>query len=206
MEADKSALKAAVDKADALREADYTPETWSVFSQALADAKAVLMADDATQEQVDAAAQTLQDAVLGLKPAETTDPDDPDDPDEPGDTVDTSKLAATIAKGQAIDRNAYTAESLKALDQALSDAQQVMSDKDATQEEVDAAIQAIEDALNGLQKAPTTGGQTKPGDQTTKPGGNLSATGAAVIGVTAVTLLALAGAVAIAARRYMTGK
>lgn len=203
VEADKSALKAAVDKADALREADYTSETWSVFAQALADAKAVLTADDATQEQVDAATQALQDAVLGLKPAETT---DPENPDEPGDTVDTSKLAATIAKGQAVDRNAYTAESLKALDQALSDAQQVMSDKDATQEEVDAAIQAIEDALNGLQKAPTTGGQTKPGDQTTKPGGNLSATGAAVIGVAAVTLLALAGAVAIAARRYMTGK
>ncbi len=191
VEADKTALKAAVDKADALREADYTPESWAVFAGALADAKAVLTSAEATQEQVDAAAETLQQAIRDLKPAETT------DPDEPG-AVDTTVLAATIAKGQAIDRAAYTAESLKALDEALSNAQQVLSDKDATQAQVDAAVQAIEDALAGLKPATGIEGQ--------KPAGQLTSTGAAVIGVAAVALLALAGAVALAARRRMTGK
>lgn len=191
VEADKTVLKAAVDKADALREADYTPESWAVFAGALADAKAVLTSAEATQEQVDAAAETLQQAIRDLKPAETT------DPDEPG-AVDTTVLAATIAKGQAIDRAAYTAESLKALDEALSNAQQVLSDKDATQAQVDAAVQAIEDALAGLKPATGIEGQ--------KPAGQLTSTGAAVIGVAAVALLALAGAVALAARRRMTGK
>ena len=162
-----------------------------MFAGALADAKAVLTSAEATQEQVDAAAETLQQAIRDLKPAETT------DPDEPG-AVDTTVLAATIAKGQAIDRAAYTAESLKALDEALSNAQQVLSDKDATQAQVDAAVQAIEDALAGLKPATGIEGQ--------KPAGQLTSTGAAVIGVAAVALLALAGAVALAARRRMTGK
>ena len=191
VEADKTALKAAVDKADALREADYTPESWAVFAGALADAKAVLTSAEATQEQVDAAAETLQQAIRDLKPAETT------DPGEPG-AVDTTMLVATIAKGHAIDRTAYTAESLKALDEALSNAQQVLSDKDATQKQVDAAVEAIEDALAGLKPATGTEGQ--------KPAGQLTSTGAAVIGVAAVALLALAGAVALAARRHTAGK
>ena len=106
---------------------------------------------------MDAAAETLQQAIRDLKPAETT------DPDEPG-AVDTTVLAATIAKGQAIDRAAYTAESLKALDEALSNAQQVLSDKDATQAQVDAAVQAIEDALAGLKPATGIEGQ-KPAGQ-----------------------------------------
>ena len=58
--------------------------------------------------------------------------------------------------------------------------------------------EAIEDALAGLKPATGIEGQ--------KPAGQLTSTGAAVIGVAAVALLALAGAVALAARRRMTGK
>ena len=94
---------------------------------------------------------------------------------------------------------AYTAESLKALDEALSNAQQVLSDKDATQAQVDAAVQAIEDALAGLK--PATGHRRpeagRSADLHRRP--RLSAS-------PPWRCWALAGAVALAARRRMTGK
>ena len=69
---DKTALRAAVEKADAMTKGNYTDETWSALEEALAAAKAVLNDFHATQAQVDAAKEVLDAAVAGLK--EKSDP------------------------------------------------------------------------------------------------------------------------------------
>ena len=71
-EVDKTALQAAIAAAEALNQANYTEESWAALAQALANAKAVNEKTDATQAEVDAAAQALQAAIDALveKPAE----------------------------------------------------------------------------------------------------------------------------------------
>ena len=68
---DKTALRTAVEKADAMTQGNYTDETWSALEEALAAAKAVLNDFQATQAQVDAAKAALDAAVAGLKEKST---------------------------------------------------------------------------------------------------------------------------------------
>ena len=84
---DKTALRTAVEKADAMTQGNYTDETWSALEEALAAAKAVLNDFQATQAQVDAAKATLDAAVAGLKekstpviPTPTPTPSEPEFP------------------------------------------------------------------------------------------------------------------------------
>lgn len=65
--ADKTALKEYYDKCvSSYKEADYTADSWKGYAEALANAKAVLDKDEATQEEVDAAKAGLEKAVQGL--------------------------------------------------------------------------------------------------------------------------------------------
>ncbi len=64
--ADKTSLTAAIDSASACNEKDYTVESWSAVSSALATAKSLNEQEDAAQKDVDAAAQALNDAVNAL--------------------------------------------------------------------------------------------------------------------------------------------
>lgn len=79
---DKSKLTAAIDAAGKLAEKDYTADSWTPFSKALADAKAVAAKQDASQADVDAAVKALADAQAGLKKAETV-PSKPVEPSKP---------------------------------------------------------------------------------------------------------------------------
>lgn len=58
-EVDKSRLQDAVNKADQLKQSDYTPESWAAFSAILADVRVVLTSDTFSQEAVDDAYRTL---------------------------------------------------------------------------------------------------------------------------------------------------
>lgn len=71
---DKTALQKAIDANTGKVETDYTAETWADFAKALADAKAVLADENATQTQVDAAAKALTDAAAALKVKPTEEP------------------------------------------------------------------------------------------------------------------------------------
>lgn len=66
-EVDTSKLEEAIKKAEKLDKDAYTKESWTVLEGALEDAKAVLADSDATQEEVDAAADALLAAINGLK-------------------------------------------------------------------------------------------------------------------------------------------
>ncbi len=66
-EADKSALKTALDAAKELKETDYTAETFILLSAAITTAEAVYQDADATQTQVNTQVESLAKAVAGLK-------------------------------------------------------------------------------------------------------------------------------------------
>lgn len=70
---DTKALESAIEKADTLKEADYTADSWKNFSQVLSIAKAVLE-QKADQTKVDNAAESLNKAIEGLKKKEAVNP------------------------------------------------------------------------------------------------------------------------------------
>lgn len=69
-EADKKALNAAIQSAEALKAADYTEESWKVLQTKLQEAKEVAGKAEATQEEVDKAASALTAAQTALKKAQ----------------------------------------------------------------------------------------------------------------------------------------
>lgn len=70
---DTKALESAIAKADTLKEADYTADSWKTFSQMLSSAKAVLEQKD-DQTKVDNAVASLNKAIEGLKKNEAVNP------------------------------------------------------------------------------------------------------------------------------------
>lgn len=64
--ADKSKLADVIAKAEALKEADYTADSWKPVAEALAAAKAVNADEKATQAQVDEAMNTLTNVMSAL--------------------------------------------------------------------------------------------------------------------------------------------
>lgn len=70
---DTKALESAIEKADTLKEADYTADSWKTFSQVFSSAKAVLEQKD-DQTKVDNAAESLNKAIESLKKKEAVNP------------------------------------------------------------------------------------------------------------------------------------
>ena len=70
-EADTTALKAAVEKAEALKEADYTADSWKAMQLELQEAKDLLAKEKPTQAEVDEATTHLNAAVEALVKADT---------------------------------------------------------------------------------------------------------------------------------------
>ena len=87
-EADTTALKAAVEKAEALKEADYTADSWKAMQLELQEAKDLLAQEKPTQAEVDEATTHLNAAVEALVKADTK------------VTVTLNKKTATVYKGK----------------------------------------------------------------------------------------------------------
>ena len=206
---DRSGLKAAIKRAEALNAADYTADSWAKMDAAVKAAKAGDADESLQQAQVDALAAAIDAAIDGLKPAETPDP-------EPG-KVSKDELNAVIAQVKAKDLGGYTDESVRAVRDALAAAEKVAADPDATQAEIDAALASLNAAVDGLKAKddgdkPGPGDGGKPGDgdkpgkgDETKPDtgkkGGLSATGAGIVPIAAAALTLMAGAALALAKR-----
>lgn len=70
------ALESAIEKADTLKEEDYTADSWKTFSQVLSSAKTVLDKKE-DQTKVDNAVESLNKAIDGLKKKEAVNPGTP---------------------------------------------------------------------------------------------------------------------------------
>lgn len=131
------ALKALIAeyKAEGLKEADYTTDSWKAYTDALTAAEKVVK-DNSNLDQaaVDAAKKALEDAHTALVKVEQ---------------INKEALKAAIDAAKAADANLYTTDSYKAMKTVLSDAEKVLKDsKDQT--EIDAAAKALNDAVTAL--------------------------------------------------------
>ena len=131
-------LEAAIAKAEALKEADYTAESWASMQMELQEAKDELK-NPKTQATVDEAVSHLNAAVEALVKIE-----------EPA-AVDTSSLEKVISDAAALKEADYTVDSWKALQSALTDAKSALNAKES-QEKVDKATDALNAAIKALVK------------------------------------------------------
>ena len=146
-------LEAAIAKAEALKEADYTAESWASMQMELQEAKDELK-NPKTQATVDEAVSHLNAAVEALVKAEgdktEEDKKDDDKKEEPA-AVDTSSLEKVISDAAALKEADYTVDSWKVLQSALTDAKSALNAKES-QEKVDKATDELNTAIKALVK------------------------------------------------------
>ena len=104
----KADLSAAIAAAEGKQEADYTPETWEPFAEALEYAKAVLADKNAAQAQVDEAMKALTEKMAALaetagtssKPGDSSSKPDTSRPGDTSNPDDSSSQGGTSQNGQ----------------------------------------------------------------------------------------------------------
>ncbi|MEE1491134.1 MAG: hypothetical protein UGF45_03710, partial [Massilioclostridium sp.] len=134
-------IRPAVDKSDLLsaiqsageyegREAEFTPQSWATFSNALDEANRVYSDPDTSQEDVNLAAQALREAMDDLAPL-------------PAPEVNKSILKTVLEYAQQARLGVEYAGAIESVqnsfDAALTRAQQVYDDPAARQAEIDTA-------------------------------------------------------------------
>src|SRR5690606_42065149 len=119
---DKSGLEDAIDEAGDLDPTDYSEASWSALASALSAAEVVAGDPAAVQSAIDAAEQSLRDALGAL-------------------TVDKSGLEDASDEDGDRDQTDYSKASCSALASALSAAEVVAGDPAAVQAAIDAAEQ-----------------------------------------------------------------
>lgn len=136
---DKNRLESVIAEANGMNAEDYTGASWADFTNALQKAEDVLKNVEATQEEVDAAADALQEAMDALVKAEKP-------------AADTGALTEALEAVKNLNKTEYTEESWAALEKAVADAYAVLDNADATQEEIDAATEAVYAAITALER------------------------------------------------------
>ena len=149
----KSGLQKRVDEANetVTNTAAYTEESLKALRAAIKAAQAVLNDPAATQEEVNAQTDALNAAIAALVEKPVV------------DKTELQTAAADANKFAASDENKekYTEDSWKTLEEAITVAQAVLNKPEATQEEVNDALKALTDAKENLKtKEPSV---EKPG-------------------------------------------
>lgn len=140
-EVDTTKLAAAIEKAEGLNESDYTKDSWKALQSELTKAKSALEAKE-SQDTVDKAADSLNKAIDALEAAT---------PDEPTKEVSTDALEKAIKAAGALKESDYTADSWKALQSALAEADTALKEK-KNQDTVDKATEKLNKAISALVK------------------------------------------------------
>ncbi|PNZ40980.1 FIVAR domain-containing protein, partial [Staphylococcus simulans] len=125
------ALKAELEKAKAINQADFTPNSVEPLVDAIAVAQGIVNnPESVTVDQIKAATQALKDAQAGLVAK-----------------ADKAELDKAINNAESLTLDPTDKED-KAVQDALDKAKAVQADPNASQAEVDAAKSALEDAIN----------------------------------------------------------
>ena len=168
-EVDTTKLAAAIEKAEGLNESDYTKDSWKALQSELTKAKSALEAKE-SQDTVDKAADSLNKAIDALEAAT---------PDEPTKEVSTDALEKAIKAAGALKESDYTADSWKALQSALAEADTALKEK-KNQDTVDKATEKLNKAISALvkkdagQKVNGTNGTTGTSGKSGKTGSTLN--------------------------------
>ncbi len=151
-EVNTATLEATIAKAEGLKEADYTADSWKAMQTSLTSAKAALEAKE-SQEAVDAASASLQSSIDALKAA--TPAESEDDKKDETEAVDTAALEKVIATAKGLNKNDYTATTWTTMQAALTNAEKALEAKES-QTSVDEAAKTLQAAIDGLKKASAT--------------------------------------------------
>lgn len=133
---DKASLQDAIAQAEASmgeddsKQDDYTIGSWNALKEAYAQAETVNADTTAIQEEADAAAAALKDAIEGL--------------------VSVKELRDAIAEAKSLEQGGYTDASWNAFQKAIEDAGLVLAKENPTEAEMKSAIQGINDARSKL--------------------------------------------------------
>ena len=175
---DKTVLQVAVDIARVIYENIdlYVEEGRQEFLDALAKGEELLGSGNAWDDEIQAAADALIEAMSNLRMAPNKD-----------------ILNDMIQNAQGYDLSLYSEESADMLRSALSNAQAVAADPNATQEEVDTAVHTLQAALSGLTFV--TGGTSH--DAVDPVGEGTAPTKTGDSGFAGLAVLALASAAAV---------
>ncbi len=147
---------------DVMGQDAYTAESWAVYEEKLAAARALLESGDLTEEQADAAIAELQEAAAGLQTAGSK-----------------AELAGLIDEIESFDTSAYTEASAAEYQEAIADglaaAKAVLDGPAVSQDVIDAAVselQAAFDAAKAVLEVPSgdPGTPSDPSDNTGNDG------------------------------------
>ncbi|MGG7141839.1 alpha-L-fucosidase [Clostridium nigeriense] len=130
---DKSELNTAIEEANKIDTSKYTPKSLEKFNEAFIIAQNLASSEEATQEEVNEAVNTLKDAIEKLILI-----------------IDKTELNAVIESANKVDISKYTPKSLEKFNQALKVANSVVSNKEATQEEVNEAMNILNSTIENL--------------------------------------------------------
>ena len=141
-EADKTALKSAIDSVSDLQEDAFSQTSWAKLQEAVTNGNEVLNTVEATDDAVAAAVKAINDAIDAL---------------EANPRIELSDL---IDSAEQLDQADYTKASWKTFDSALAAAKVVAADSSATDAQVTEAKNALVKAQANLAKAATTDQKT----------------------------------------------
>ena len=140
---DVDGLKALIASVDNYNEAEYTPASWAVLEEALADATAAVnngtvgdideFLKYAMEEDFEAVVKALEDAIAGLVKL-----------------ADKTALQAAYDEAAGLDEEDYTEDSYAALVESMEEAKAVLDDANVTQDTVDEATDTLEAAIAAL--------------------------------------------------------
>lgn len=160
----KAALKAAIQAVEGYLEVDYTADSWSTFASALDTAKNVLAKEDATVDEMNAAAEALKSAQSALVKAGTSGGNTLFD--EAKTTLAT--LVDTLKPVYEGSSQEYVATSWQTFREAYENAQIVLQTA-ADVSEMTGAAEKLQTAYDGLKKnEPTQEGSTSAVVETAK--------------------------------------
>ena len=148
---------------------NYVPSTVEGLADKLAAAQAAMNAT--TQEEIDAATETLREARLNARAK-----------------ADISALEEIIAYVNSLNLAGYTAESRNMLDRTIFEVKKVLADPEATQEKVDQAVQTMQTAIDSLQPVEDSAGSTNA-DTTNTAAAAQTAAFAGMLAVAAAAIL-----------------
>ena len=132
---DKTALQEAIEAAGEMKEAEFTPNSWKAFKEALDAAKAVEKDEKATQTDVNEALAALEAAKGALV--------------KKADKTELNKAMEAAGKLNEAD---YTTGSWEAFEKALEAAAAVQKDENVSQASVKAATDGLNEAMEALVK------------------------------------------------------
>lgn len=136
----KADLQKAVDSAKALKEADYSRDSWNAMVAVRDKADNIIKDEAASQDSVNAMLRDLNKAVLGLASSSLD--------------IDKTALSKELQGAAALNEKDYTQESWEAMHSVYLHAVIVFQNRNASQQEVNTAATALQKAVAGLVKNP----------------------------------------------------